>query len=55
MNNTKDLKDFTLQNFEALKVILPSCFFCLPLWLFSSSPFPVLLSQIGYLECLIIC
>ena len=39
LNTTKDLKYFTLQHFEALKVILHSCFCCLPLWLFSSSPF----------------
>ena len=54
-STTKDLIDFTLQHFEALKVILPSCFCCLPLWLVSSSPYPVLFSQIGYLECLINC
>lgn len=46
----------TLKYFEALKVILASCFFCLSMWLFSSFslPFPVLFPQIGYFECVII-
>jgi len=57
-NASKDLKlkDFTLKYFEALKVILASSFFCLSMWLFSSFSlsFPVLFSQIGYFECVMI-